>query len=836
MPDKSLNRFFLSIVLPSILAIGLFILSIFLVILPSFERNIMEVKKEMISELTNTAWSLIEEYHQEVVEGNMEADSAKDLAAERIQKIRYGNEYKDYFWIIDMQPFMIMHPYRQELVGKNLSEYEDPEGKRLFTEAARIAEREGQGYIDYMWQWKDDSTRIVPKLSFVKAFEPWNWVVGTGIYLEDVREEISILKNRLLRIALLITLIISIILGFIIRQSLNIENKRKKAENKLRLSRQKYKSLVEASTEGTLMIQNGEIIFSNIKFSELCGYDPFAIRKVKFEDLFEISWDQLVEHFDDPKKSISLETDLKCKNGTVKEVVISASQIPHAGETGYVLIVKEVSTGEQLKKENEFLSGELQTSLLLMDQPIKPFIEEIRKCSAETTVREAAAIMKRKDKNVLFISQGEEIIGVINNNDLKKRVLAENVSPDIPVVEIMTSPVLRISESLPVYEALLKLKNQNISHLLTLDEQKRISGVIGYENLFEFQQNVISFMIREIGKAENTGQIKATYQRLPALIRALIESGAKTSSLTGIITSVNDAIHKRLIDLAIEDLGTPPCQFSFMVLGSEGRKEQTLATDQDNAIIFENVSDQLKPEVKEYFLSLGEQVSKELHDAGYHYCKGDVMARNPKWTQSHEEWKKLFSKWINASTPNDILEASIFFDFRSVYGEEAFVSELRDHVNKISDNKAVFFYHMVQEVLRFKPPVNIFGNIVGSDNETEELSLDIKKVLFPLVTFIRLYAIREKISETNCLERTAQLFTNKVIDRQLYEEITEAWSFMTHLRLRSQVSSIAENEAPGNKINLNALTRAEQTTLKRIFSVVGELQTKVKFDFKGSEG
>ncbi|MFW5821727.1 MAG: cache domain-containing protein, partial [Bacteroidota bacterium] len=598
MFNNSLNRFFLSIVLPSILAIGLFIVSIFVVILPSFEKNIMVVKKEMISELTNTAWSLLDEYHQEVVKGNMRVDSAKSLAAERIKKIRYGGEYKDYFWIIDMQPVMIMHPYRLELVGKDLSNYEDPEGKKLFAEAAKIAESQGEGYIDYMWQWKDDSTRIVPKLSFVKKFEPWNWVVGTGIYLEDVREEISILKNRLLRIALLITLIISIILGFIIRQSLNIENKRKKAEGKLRLSRQKYKSLVEASSEGTLMIQNDEIIFSNMKFSELCGYDPFAIRKHKFEELFEISWDRLVEKFDDPKKSISVETSLNCEKGKKKEVIISASQIPHAGETGYVITVKEISAGEQLKKENEFLSGELQTSLLLMDQPIKPFIGEVRKCPPHINIREAAIIMKRKDTDVLFVNQGEEIIGVINNNDLKKRVLAENVNPEKQVVEIMTSPVERISENAPVYDALLKLKNLNISHLLTVNEGNRITGVIGYENLFEFQQNVISFMIREIEKAENSGQIKATYQRLPALIRALIESGAKTLSLTGIITSVNDAVHKRLIELAIEDLGTPPCRFSFMVLGSEGRKEQTLATDQDNAIIFENVSDQLKPEVK----------------------------------------------------------------------------------------------------------------------------------------------------------------------------------------------------------------------------------------------
>jgi PAS domain S-box-containing protein len=822
--------------LPSILAIGLFIVSIFVFILPSFERNIMEVKKEMIGELTNTAWSLLEEYHHEVEKGNLPLDSAKELAAERIQEIRYGSEYKDYFWIIDMQPVMIMHPYRTELIGRSLTDYEDPGGKRLFAEAARIAETDKEGYIDYMWQWKDDSTRIVPKLSFVKAFEPWGWVIGTGIYLEDVREEIGLLKNRLLRIVLLITLIISILMGFIIRQSLNIENRRQKAENKLRLSRQKYKSLVEASTEGTLMIQKEEIIFSNIKFSELCGFDPFHLRKYRFDDLFEISWSEVIRAFSDPKKSISFETVLKCEEGNRKEVLVSVSQIPHAGQMGYVIIVKEIGSGEKLKKETEILSQELQTSLLLMDQPVKNFREEIRKCPARTSVREAASIMSRKEKNILFVSQDDEIIGVVNNNDLKKRVVSENVNLERPIVEFMTSPVQSVSEDAPVYEVLLKLKNREISHLLTVDSENRPRGVVGYENLFEFQQNVISFLIREIQQAENTGQIKSAYRRLPAVVTALIRSGAHTPNLTRVISSVNDTVHQRLIELAIEDLGEPPCRFAFMVLGSEGRKEQTLATDQDNAIIFENVKEEQRPAVKEYFLSLGRKVSRALHEAGYQYCRGEVMAMNPKWTHSLEEWKNQAGEWMQNSTAEDILEASIFFDFRAVYGEEDYIRELREHVNKVSENKAVFFYHMVQEVLKFKPPVNIFGNIVGNNNsEADELHVDIKRVIFPLVTFLRLYAMKERISETNSLERASQMFSGKLIDKELYDEITEGWSFLTHLRLKSQVNSLAANDSPGNRVNLNALTKLEQSTLKRVFSLVGELQTKVKFDFKSSE-
>ena len=269
MPGRNLNKFFISIVFPSILAIGLFILSIYLVIIPSFEGNIMEEKKVMISELTNTAWSLLEEYEQEYKNGNFTKEEAQRLAASRIKRIRYGQERKDYFWIIDRHPTMIMHPYTSELIDSDLTNYEDPKGKKLFVEANELVAKNGDGFIEYMWQWKDDSSRIVPKLSYVKGYDPWEWIIGTGIYLEDVKEEIRILRNRLLRISFLITLVISTILSFVIRQSLGIENKRKDAESKLLMSRQKYKSLVEASTEGTLMFLNETIIFSNVKFNQL---------------------------------------------------------------------------------------------------------------------------------------------------------------------------------------------------------------------------------------------------------------------------------------------------------------------------------------------------------------------------------------------------------------------------------------------------------------------------------------------------------------------------------------------------------------------------------------
>ena len=145
---------------------------------------------------------------------------AQQKAIAEIKQIRYGEEMKDYFWITDMQPNMIMHPYRSDLDGKSLNDFKDPHGKRLFVEFVNVVKKDEQGYVDYMWQWKDDSLRIVPKLSYVKLFKPWGWIIGTGIYIEDVKKEIKALTQKLIWISIGISVLIALLLLFISQQSL----------------------------------------------------------------------------------------------------------------------------------------------------------------------------------------------------------------------------------------------------------------------------------------------------------------------------------------------------------------------------------------------------------------------------------------------------------------------------------------------------------------------------------------------------------------------------------------------------------------------------------------
>ncbi|HAF31189.1 MAG TPA: hypothetical protein DCG75_19290 [Bacteroidales bacterium] len=833
LSPKDIRRFFVGIVFPSILAIVLFILSIYIFILPVFENNIMNKKREMLKELVSTAWSLIYDYDQDFKNNILTLEEAQESAINKISKLRYGDENKDYFWIIDLFPRMIMHPYRTDLNGQELLEYKDQEGKALFVVAVDTVVNSGEGYIDYMWQWKDDSTRIVPKLSFVKIYQDWNWIIGTGIYLEDVKEEISALEKRLIKITFIIIGIISVIILFVVKQSLDIERKRKDIEDKLKASRRKYQSLVEASIDGTLLIMDDQIIFSNMKFNAMFGSSASFVLSLKFDEIFDISWVNVKSRIKISGKSESIDTRLKAANKNFKDVVLTISKVSFGKQDGFIIIVKDITKTKIVEKETEKLSDEIQTSLLLMNQPIKHFIKELIKCDSDTSISEAAISMTRKNQDVVFISQKDTIIGVVTDRDLRSRVLAQNINPQNSIVQIMTAPVISVQDSILLYEAILIFNKENVSHLAVKNSKSEVIGVLSNVDIYEMQRNSISFLVREVEIAEDIGQIEKTTIKLPVLIKALIESGARTQNITRIITTLTDAITNRLINLAIESIGTPPCKFAFIAVGSEGRMEQTLATDQDNAIIFENVDQGNHNVYKSYFLELGKKITEALDKLGFKYCNGEVMANNPKWVLSLDEWKNQFKDWINNSDPKSILEASIFFDFRCINGNQELTINLQNYIFQAIENKAVFFQHMAIPIIKYKSVVNLFGNIVG-DSEDDNSAFDIKKIILPIVSFIRLYSLKHKITETNTLLRLEKLNSLSSVSKSFYNEIYVSYNYLMLLRFRFQTNQLLKKQNPDNLIQIEKLSDIEKTTLKKIISEISNLQTQVNFDFKGS--
>jgi CBS domain-containing protein len=339
-------------------------------------------------------------------------------------------------------------------------------------------------------------------------------------------------------------------------------------------------------------------------------------------------------------------------------------------------------------------------------------------------------------------------------------------------------------------------------------------------------------LIREISEITDIEDLIAKPAQLPGLIHNMLSGGATMRNVTWLITTFSDAVLKKLIDLAIQDAGPPPVKFAFIVLGSEGRKEQTLKTDQDNAIIFEDTPGEEKAGA--YFSALGEKICTWLDRAGYALCKGEIMAKNSKWCQPLPVWKKYFSDWIHAAEPEDLLHSSIFFDFRFVFGDPELVARLRDHLFNSLTGWSGFFRHMTENTVCFKPPLSFLGNFIVETKGAHRNSLDIKRPMTQIVDFARIYALRHAVRETNTQERLYRLCLKNVLNREAYHETEQAYSYMMQLRFARQIAAVLdENTKPDNYIDPGKLSAIERKMLKEAFKRVEKTQTKLSFDFIG---
>ncbi len=477
-----------------------------------------------------------------------------------------------------------------------------------------------------------------------------------------------------------------------------------------------------------------------------------------------------------------------------------------------------------------------ETGLPLLNQRVESiYSDDIAVCRPEEPIQEVAARMVRKSCSAVLVEGPDgRFVGILTDRDLREKVVAGGLSPALPVSSIMSSPVASVSEDALVSEAILAMVQKNIKHLAVTDASGRVLGMTSDEHLLLSQTHSTIYLIRDIHKATQLDDVMDKHAQLPLLFKTLINSGVKAERLTRLISACSDAILRKLVEFALNELGPPPVRFTFMVLGSEGRNEQTFKTDQDNAVVFEDVPPESLDSVTDYFLKFGDKVCTWLDRAGYDFCKGGVMAKNPMWCRPISAWKKYFTDWIHTAEPEALLQASIFFDFRSGFGDDSLIHELRAHLFGSLGQWAGFFRHLTENTLVFKPPLGFFRSFVVESKGKHRNKLDIKSAMTPIVDYARIYALKNRISATNTLERLKKLVTAEQLSHEDYEDISQAYVFLMQLRLVHQVRQVTElREEPDNHINPKDLTRIEQNTLKEIFKRVERYQGQLRIEFTG---
>jgi CBS domain-containing protein len=470
------------------------------------------------------------------------------------------------------------------------------------------------------------------------------------------------------------------------------------------------------------------------------------------------------------------------------------------------------------------------------NQPVDTiYNRDVVSCDSSVSIQEAAKVMNRHRCSSIFVrSSDNHFVGVITDSDLRKKVIAEGYDIHRPVADIMSSPISLIPKESLIFEAMMQMSQKGIKHLAVTDADEKVIGIVTNRDLLSAQGQSPFFLIREISETSTLDGIIDKRNQLPGVIKSLIHGGAKAKNVTRLITAISDTILNKLIEMAIKELGDPPAEFVFMIMGSEGRKEQTLKTDQDNAIVYRDVGKESESRVQEYFLQLGEKVCSWLDQAGYAFCEGGNMAKNPKWCQPLSVWKDYFSSWIYSGGPEELLKSSIFFDFKGAYGDMKIIGELRQFLFDSLKGWAGFFRNMTENALYFKPPIGFFRNFVVESKGQHRDSFDIKAAMQPIVDFARIYALKNKIDETNTQDRLFQLYVKKALPWQDYNELDQAYAFMMQLRFVRQISAIMdENAKPDNYINPKKLSRIQQTMLKEIFNRIEKLQAKIGFEFTG---
>lgn len=449
-------------------------------------------------------------------------------------------------------------------------------------------------------------------------------------------------------------------------------------------------------------------------------------------------------------------------------------------------------------------------------------------CLPDLPLREAVALMQQNNVgSIVIVDEQQRPLGIFTLRDLRRVIGAEAGELSAAISCYMTYEPFHLPPEATAFDAAIAMTERHIAHVCVVDNGQLV-GVISERDLFSLQRVDLVHLAQTIGHADRVEALVAIRGRIKQLVDNMLAHGASSTQITHIITLLNDHTVRRVIELAIRDMGDPGVPFTWLCFGSEGRREQTLHTDQDNGILFEATDAAEAALRRGRLLPLAERINRDLDTCGFTLCRGNIMAGNPELCLSRQEWGRRFSAFVREATPENLLSSTIFFDLRAVWGPQEGCEQLRqDLLAEVADNR-IFQRMMADNALRHRPPVGRFRDFVLARKGDGKDTLDLKvQGLTPFVDGARLLALANGIGECNTLERLRRLVEKGIIDAKDGAAYEEAYHFIQQTRMQHHQQQ-ARDEAPySNRLDPDTLNALDRRILRESFRQAQRLQTSL---------
>lgn len=471
----------------------------------------------------------------------------------------------------------------------------------------------------------------------------------------------------------------------------------------------------------------------------------------------------------------------------------------------------------------------------LLDLQNVQYSSDLLTCEEETTVQEVALRMTERNVGSILVVREGLGCGIITDKDIRTKIASGAFPISAEAREIMSNPLITYPVQMTITQAQMAMMKSDISHLVLTEDGTPNTPPIGilskHDVMLSLGNNPAS-LVRAIRRSRSAAEIRPLRSGVMNLLQGYLDQNIPMKLISKIISELNDATTKQVIRLALEQSDPPPVNFAWLAMGSQGRSEQMLHTDQDNALIFAGKEGEDPDSHRSYFLELARRITADLKLIGYDFCPADMMASNPKWCMSLSEFRRTTSQWIENPGPNEVLLSSIFFDFNRIYGDKGLVDALTDHLFEEFGSHDSFFMHLAAGALQSPSPTGFFRQFLVEQDGQHKDAFDLKKrVLMPLIDAGRVLVLSKQVrSINNTSDRFEKLATLEPANRELF--LSCSYAFRAGLKFRTRQGLMHRDS--GRYISLEDLSKEEKMKLKRSFKAVKDIQQLLSVRFMTS--